>query len=118
MTKKEWAKTIKKACEDAQTYKPYFDSVIDTLAQILETRDTVHEQFIEEGSQPTVIMTTDRGNKENVHKNPLITLENEMNALALKYWCELGLTSVSFKKLKVQVDDGGSLEKLLQKISG
>lgn len=117
MNKKDWKKKIEKACKDANTYKDYFDSVIDTLAQILETRDQVHQQYIDGGSQPTIIVTTDRSNKENIHKNPLISMEVELNGQALKYWAELGLTASSFKKLNVQVAST-SLEDLLADIGG
>lgn len=118
MTKKEWKGIIETACKEAKTYKPYFDSVIDTLAQILETRDTVHQEYIDGGCQPTIVVVTDRHKNENIHKNPLISMELDLNAQALKYWSELGLTASSFKKLNVITDEGGSLETLLQKISG
>lgn len=116
MTKEEWIENITDACKGAKTYKPYFDQVIDTLAQILETRDIVHQQFVDEGSEPTIVVITDRSQNENIHKNPLISMENELNAQALKYWSELGLTASSFKKLNVKEDEGGSLEDLLSKI--
>lgn len=116
MKKKEWKKRIEDACKQATTYQPYFDSVIDTLAQILETRDQVHEQYVEGGSKPTVTVVTDRNKNENVHRNPLVSMELELNAQALKYWAELGLTATSFKKLNVQVDSGGNLENLLAAI--
>lgn len=115
MTKKQWIKKITEDCKRANSYKDHFDSVIDTLAQILEMRDTIHQQYIDEGSQPTIIVTTDRSNKENIHKNPLISMEMDLNSQALKYWVELGLTASSYKKLNVQVDDG-SLEALLMDI--
>lgn len=116
MNKKQWKERITKSCKDANTYREYFDDVIDTLAQILETRDSVHEEFIAGGSKPTIVVTTDRSNKENTHKNPLIAMEVELNAQALKYWGELGLTASSFKKLNVQESDG-SLEDLLKAIA-
>lgn len=115
MTKKQWIKRITEDCKRANSYKDHFSSVIDTLAQILEMRDTIHQQYIDEGSQPTIIVTTDRSNKENIHKNPLISMEMDLNSQALKYWVELGLTASSYKKLNVQVDDG-SLEALLMDI--
>ena len=117
MDKKNWVKKIKSECEDAKTYKPYFDSVIDTLAQILETRDAVHQQYIDEGCKPTIIVTTDRSGKENIHKNPLISMEVELNAQALKYWSELGLTASSFKKLNISTDNDGGLEAILSKLA-
>lgn len=116
MTKKEWKKKIEDSCKQASTYQPYFDSVIDTLAQILETRDQVHEQYVAEGSNPTVTVITDRNKNENIHRNPLVSMEIELNAQALKYWAELGLTASSFKKLNVQVNSGGNLEDMLAAI--
>lgn len=116
MTKEQWVERITSDCKSANTYKLYFDSVIDTLAQILEMRDTIHQQFVDEGSQATIIVTTDRSGKENVHKNPLISMETELNSQALKYWIELGLTAAGLKKLNVQEQDG-SLEDLLKAFS-
>lgn len=114
MVKEQWVQRIKADCTAANTYKPYFDNAIDTLAQILETRDKVHEQYVEGGCQPTIVVTTDRSNKENIHKNPLIHMEIELNNQALKYWVELGLTASSFKKLNVPVEDNGSLADILK----
>lgn len=117
MEKKKWKTKIIKACQDAKTYKDFFDGAIDTLAQILETRDQVHQQYVDNGSNPTIIVTTDRSGKENIHKNPLVAMETELNAQALKYWNELGLTAAGLKKLNVAVEDEGGLEELLSKIA-
>ena len=118
MNEKEWREVIIDACVQARTYKPYFDCVIDTLAQILETRDNIHAQFVEEGSHATVSRFTDRSNKENTVKNPLLTLEGDYNAMALKYWIELGLTSKSLKSIQngLQTDEGKSVEELLSEL--
>lgn len=120
MDKKQWEKVIKGQCEDAKTYKPFFDSVIETLAQILETRDKIHQQWVDEGGQATIINTTDRSGKENVHKNPLISLISEYNSLALKYWVELGLTSKSLKAIQKNIteDDSESLVDVLKSLGG
>ena len=120
MNKKDWVKVIKSQCEDAKTYKPYFDSVIDTLAQTLETRDKIHDQWVSEGCQATITNTTDRSGKENVHKNPLLSLESEYNSLALKYWDSLGLTAKSLKAIQktLDSDDGDSLVEVLKNLGG
>ena len=47
MKAKEWKEIIIKSCEDAGTYKPYFDSIIETLSQILETRDLIEDDLKE-----------------------------------------------------------------------
>ncbi len=120
MNKRDWEKVIRSQCEDAKTYKPFFDSVIETLAQILATRDLIHDQWMKEGSKATVISTTDRSGKENVHKNPLLAMESEYNGLALKYWIELGLTSKSLKTInKVLADDDSeTLADVLKSLGG
>lgn len=120
MEKQKWIKVIKSQCEEAKTYKPFFDSVIETLAQILETRDTIHDQWVAEGSEATIVNTTDRSGKENVHKNPLLSLESEYNSLALKYWAEMGLTSKSLKAIQktLSEDDGESLAEVLKSLGG
>lgn len=116
MEKEKWVDKIKADCISAKTYKPYFDNAIETLAQILEMRDAVHKKYVDEGSNPTIIVTTDRSNKENVHRNPLIHMEIELNAQALKYWVELGLTASSFKKLNVPQEETGSLADVLKNL--
>ncbi len=119
MNKKEWKKKIEQACNDAKTYKPFFDGVIDTLAQILETRDSVHEQYLENGAEPTIIKYTDRSNQPNVYKNPMLIMENDLNSQALAYWRELGLTAQGLKKLNVDIvkEDRVSFEDLLSEIT-
>ena len=49
MTKRAWKTKIKKACTDAGTYRPYFNHVIDTLADILSRRDKIQEEYIAAG---------------------------------------------------------------------
>lgn len=120
MKKEEWKDIIIEACKNAKTYKPFFDSVIDTLAQIMELRDDAHRQYIENGAEPTIIMYTDRSSRANVHKNPMLVMENELNAQALSYWRELGLTPNGLKKLNVNIvndENSGSFEQLLSSIA-
>lgn len=116
MTKTEWKEKIIQACKDAKTYKDYFDGVIDTLAQIMESRDRVHEKWVEGGCFPTINTYTDRSGKKNVHKSPLLALEIDLNSQELKYWSELGLTAAGLKRLNVKDEDNGSLEDLLKKL--
>lgn len=115
MTKKRWKTKIKKACETAGTYQPFFDQVIDTLAGILELRDSAQEQFDALGGE-TVIEYTNKGGATNVTKNPALVVLMDCNAQALAYWKELGLTSRSYKamtgSLNVKVESK-SLEQAL-----
>lgn len=115
MTKLQWKKQIEESCKEAGTYQPFFDGAIETLAMILEQRDKIHKQYVAEGSNPTVIRHTDRSNEKNIAKNPLLLLENDLNAQALAYWKELGLTMKSWKELKNQINQNvGGLEDLLK----
>ena len=117
MVKQKWKEKIEQACKDAGTYQPYFDSVIDTLAQIMEIRDITHDKWVEEGSEPTVIHVNKAG-EANSTKNPLLTLENDLNTQALAHWRDLGLSPSGLRKLKadVVVTNESSFEDLLNSI--
>ena len=120
MQKEKWIDIIKDSCVKANTYQPYFDSVIDTLAQILESRDEAHRQYIENGSEPTIIHTN-QAKEKNVQKNPMLTIEMDLNSQALSYWRELGLTPSGLKKISsesvVKLQTEQSLEKILEGLS-
>lgn len=117
MTKKEWLRKINAACKKAGTYQAPFRYVIETLAQIMEDRDKVHEQYIASGAHPTIIHTN-KAKEQNVVKNPMLVMELELNAQALAYWRDLGLTPAGLKKLNAEVvkenQGGGNLEKILE----
>lgn len=98
MKKNSWIKLIKKNCEDAGTYKPIFDSVIKSLATILEQRDETMEQFIATGAHP-VIMYTNKNGSTNPAKNPCLVMWCDLNTQALAYWRDLGLTPAGLKKI-------------------
>ena len=119
MTKQKWKKVIVEACKKAGTYQEYFESVINTLAQIMEARDITHIQYVEDGCRSTVIRTTDRSREKNIVKNPILVMENELNAQALAYWRDLGLTPAGFKKLDglVKMEAVGALESLIESLS-
>lgn len=120
MTREEWKKKIKKACKKAGTYQPFFDSVIDTLAKVLEDRDKADEQFEASGSNPTIIHVN-KAKERNIVKNPILVMRNELNTQALAMWKELGLTPKGLRALTAEVvekkNDTG-LEKLLAKLDG
>lgn len=101
MKKRSWINKIKAACEGVGTYKPEFDSVIETLATILQERDEAMEQYIETGSNPVVTHTNKAGAKNYV-KNPCLSMWCELNRDALSYWKELGLTPSGLRKIDSQ----------------
>lgn len=98
MTKTKWKNKIKQACEDAGTYRPYFDSVIDTLAGIMESRDDAQDKFDKSGKQ-TVVMHTNKGGATNIVKNPALVVVDDLNKTALSYWRDLGLTPAGLKRI-------------------
>lgn len=116
MEKKDWIRRINSACKQAGTYQPQFKYVIETLAQIMEDRDRVHEQYVQSGAQPTIIHTN-KAKEANVVKNPALVMEMELNTQALAYWRDLGLTPAGLKKLNADVvkeKQTGNLEQLLE----
>lgn len=119
MEAQAWEKTIVKCMKTAGTYQKQYDSAINSLADILEQRDRVYEQFVEEGSQATVIKISDRG-AENSVKNPLLAIWMELNRDALAYWRELGLTPGGLKKINESavkaIKNVTALEKALAKM--
>lgn len=117
----KWRTRIVKCCVAAGTYKDYFGPVIDTLADILEQRDTVQQEFMEGGSRMLVEYTNKSG-ATNVMLNPLVKMMNDLNRDALTYWKELGLTAASLKKINDAAIKGGhelsALDKALMELGG
>lgn len=101
MTEKQWRNKIKKLTKEAGTYQPVFEPAISSTAEILANRDAVYAQFIEEGGQYIITKTSDRG-AVNTCKNPLFVLWTELNAQALTYWRDLGLTPKGLKAISEQ----------------
>ncbi len=79
--------------------QPAFVTAIATLAEILEQRDKVYKQYVEEGAQPIIIKTLDRGNR-NPAKNPLLSVWQDLNNQALNYMDSLGLTAKGLRRIK------------------
>lgn len=98
MNKIAWKDKIIEMLISSKVYKNIYDPIIDELAGILERRDIVYQQFIDEGEE-AVVIHTNKGGNANAAKNPLLVLWNELNQTALKYWRELLLTPSSLKKI-------------------
>lgn len=90
-----WEDRIRSACVDAGTYKDVFDPVIRSLAEIMEKRDEVMAAY---DGVPIVEHTNSHG-ETNRMKNPALMLWTDLNAQALQYWRELGLTPASLRKM-------------------
>lgn len=98
MKKKTWKKRIEESCKAAGTYQPFFNSVIDTLAGIMEARDNALEKFEDTGGS-TIVKHTNKGGHVNIVKNPALNMVMELNQQALAYWRDLGLTPSGLKKI-------------------
>lgn len=103
MNKTEWKQYLIDCCKQNETYRDTFLVTIETLAQILEQRDKVHDQYVEEGSQPIIVKYSQREGKKNMAKNPLLMLETDLNTQALAYLRQLGLTPASLKQMNDQI---------------
>ena len=118
MTFEVWRKKIKVATVTVGTYQESFDDVIDTLAMMLEERDRVYEQYQKEGSEPLVLVVSDRG-QENMRNNPLLTTWRDINRDALQYWRDLGLTPAGLKKIvddSMKQQEASPLDKVLENL--
>lgn len=98
MKRDKWKEKIEQATIDAGTYKPYFDSVIDTLSGILERRDMAEKQFMDEGGE-MVVEHQNKGGGIYKEQNPALKIVNDLNKDALAYWRDLGLTPAGLKKI-------------------
>ena len=120
MNKEEWKAIILKSTDEAGTYRKCFDSVIDTLAGIMEMRDDALERFYDYGGN-TVIEYTNKAGNTNVVKNPALVVVDDLNKTALAYWRDLGLTPAGLKRVKDlnPSDDGkkSALEVALEELT-
>ena len=118
MNKKQYITRITTATKNVGTYKKSFDQLINTLADILAERDRVRKQYIDEGAEPLVTYTSDRGNV-NRQPNPLLKQWMDLNSQALTYWRDLGLTPAGLKKItdeNMKEQKGNTLENILSKL--
>lgn len=99
MDRKAWKTKITEMTNGVGTYKPEFDSIIETLADILEQRDAAFADYIESGAETVIVHVSDRGS-ESIVKNPRLQVWNDLNTQALSYWRDLGLTPAGLKKIK------------------
>lgn len=102
MDREHWKDKIETECRAAGTYRDFFDSVIGTLAGIMENRDNAQEKFDESGGD-TVITYTNKNGVTNTVKNPALMVLMDCNTQALSYWRDLGLTPAGYKKLNADV---------------
>jgi hypothetical protein len=95
---KQWKTQIIRRCKLAGTYDKAYTDAIVTLAGVLEQRDRALEQYEEEGSHP-VIEHENVSGSVYMERNPLLRVWMDLNAQALAYWRDLGLTPSAFKRI-------------------
>lgn len=98
MSKTKWKNLIIKQLTALGLQNDAYESMVESLAAILEQRDKTFEEFQQNGGK-SVIEYTNKGGSTNMTKNPLLVLWDDLNKTALAYWRELGLTPSSYKKL-------------------
>ena len=98
MTKSRYKNLILEQLLALKIYEDSYDSVVESLAAILEQRDKTFKEFKASGGL-SVISYTNKGGATNMTKNPLLGMWDELNKTALAYWRELGLTPSSYKKI-------------------
>ena len=99
--REDWAARIAAACQAAGTYRPWFDDVIATLADILAQRDAAVQLFEDSGGE-VLIEHTNKAGATNLEQNPVLRLINDLNRDALCYWRDLGLTPAGLKRIDEQ----------------
>lgn len=101
MDRNTWAARITSASEQAGTYRPWFDDIIATLADILARRDDAMALFEAEGGE-VLVEHTNKAGATNLEQNPCLRLINDLNRDALAYWRDLGLTPAGLKRIDEQ----------------
>lgn len=120
MKSTSWKKKIVSACQEAGTYRPFFDPVIETLATILERRDDAQKAFADSGGK-TIVQHTNKWGATNSEQNPILRLINDLNRDALAYWKELGLTPKGLRQINekaLEKKKGGLLIEVLKDFGG
>ena len=117
MTKEDWKTTIEGQIKFDHDYIPSFQTTIQILSEMLEERDRVYSQYLEDGARPVVEFVSDRG-ATNLKQNPLLRQWQEINTLCLSYLRDLGLTAAGLRKLQGQIpkekyEGPSALDKLL-----
>ena len=117
MTKAEWKNIITECAKQAGTYRLFFDSVINTLAAILERRDAAEAEF-EAGGGEVVVEHTNKAGATNIEQNPILRLINDLNRDALAYWRDLGLTPAGLKRINEKAMKAAKKSALTEALKG
>ena len=120
MKANSWRKRLKDCCVEAGTYRPYFDSVIYTLADILEQRDETQKWFDQSGEDP-VVFHTNKAGATNLEQHPALVIVANLNKQALTYFRDLGLTPLGLKRIDgkaMQSEETSAFVELFAELEG
>lgn len=117
MTREEWVSRISVSARAAGTYRPYFDDVIATLADILARRDLAMEMFEASGGN-ILVKHTNKAGATNIEQNPTLRMINDLNRDALAYWRDLGLTPAGLRKINDAAMKGKKKSGLAEVLKG
>jgi phage terminase small subunit len=118
MTERAWKKRIEDACKEAGTYQSFFGGAVDTLANLMQIRDEAIKQYKESGANPIIQYTNSKGG-ESIHRNPCLQAILDVNAQAISYWKELGLTAKSYKQMFGDIQSsGGGFDEYINQVMG
>lgn len=117
MDRGQWIDRIRAACAQAGTYRPFFDDVISTLAEILSRRDTAVEMFESSGGN-ILVKHTNKAGATNIEQNPTLRMINDLNRDALQYWRDLGLTPAGLRKINEQAMKAKKRSALAEALKG
>lgn len=117
MSREEWAARIAASCKAAGTYRPFFDDVITTLADILARRDLAIKMFEASGGN-ILVKHTNKAGATNIEQNPTLRMINDLNRDALAYWRDLGLTPAGLKKINDAAMKAKKRSALAEALSG
>ena len=116
MTKDNWIEELTSQIKFDADYIPSFQTAIHILAEILEERDRVYEEYLKDGARPVINFTSDRG-AVNPKQNPLLKQWQELNTSALSYLRDLGITPAGLRKLQGTLpppNQGGKLDDFIR----
>lgn len=117
MNAKEYENIIKEQMRFDSGMMPSFKTSIQILCEILEERDRVYRLYLDDGAHPLVEFESDR-HAINMKPNPLLRQWQELNASALLYLRDLGLTAAGLRKLQGQIPEksGRTTEEIMQEV--
>lgn len=119
MTKNAWKKKITAACEEAGTYRPFFDMSIEKCAEALEDYDRAAKQY-KAMKHLTVVNHTNKAGATNIVKNPALVMMQALRQEAFGYWRAMGLTPDGLRKIdeeQMKPQKKNALEDILAEIN-